>query len=72
MDSDTTRARLAEHTSGDALDELREQLDLTRSEGRLFGVEDVEGEIRGALRQSLTGATSPAEALQRLRDRWVA
>jgi hypothetical protein len=72
MDSDATRARLAEHTTGDALDDLRTQLDLTRITGQAHGVPDVDTAIKVALRRSLTGACTPAEALQQLRSRWAA
>jgi hypothetical protein len=71
MDSEMTRARLAEHTSDGALVELRTQLDLTRVTGVTLGVPDVEGEIKAALRQSLIGVGTPVEALQRLRSRWM-
>lgn len=72
MDSEFTRARLAEHTSVGALDELRTQIDLTRITGRALRVPDVEGEIKAALKRSLTGDDTPAETLQCLRSRWTA
>lgn len=71
MDGEATRTALAQHTRADALDDLRTALDLTRAEGAAFGVPDVEGEIRAALRSALRGTGTPVEALQRLRSRWV-
>lgn len=72
MDSETTLARLAESTSGGALDDLRAQLDLTRVIAQTHQVEDAEPQIVAALRRSLAGAGTPAETLQQLRSRWTA
>lgn len=74
MDGEATRAALAAHTTSDALDALRAEIDLTRLVGRSSGVDHdaIEGEIRVSLRRSLTGLGTPAESLQRLRSRWVA
>lgn len=74
MDAEATRTALAGHTTGEALDELRVEIDLTRVTGQRLGVdaEEVEREIRASLRRTLSGLGTPAESLQRLRSRWVA
>lgn len=71
---DRIRHTLAEHTSGQALDDLRDALDMTRRAGRLARVypDTIEQEINASLQQSLAGREPPAETLRRLRSRWMA